>query len=77
MFDINVTTVEALVTYDRPQSNYSNYIFYLEFLDENVCRISHTFGDLRFYLCVEDDKTIHFLKEPKDDKEKFIYQIDG
>lgn len=52
MFDINVSEVECMVTYGRPTKNYSNYIFYLELLDDNTCRISHTFGDLTFYLCV-------------------------
>ena len=76
MFDINVTTVESLVTYSRPASNYSNYIFYLEFLDDNLCRISHTFGDLIFYLSAGDDKSVKFLRDPKDDAEKFIYVLD-
>lgn len=77
MFDISVTMVDAIVTYGRPEQNYANYIFYFEMLDDNMCRISHTFGDLTFYLAVEQDKTIHFVKEPTDDKQKFIYLIDG
>jgi hypothetical protein len=68
MFDINVSEVDAILTYGKPDKNYSNYIFYLEFLDENTCRISHTFGDLTFYLAVEEDKTIKFVKNPQDDK---------
>ena len=76
MFDINVTKVDALLTYGKPDEDYSNYIFYLEFLDENTCRISHSFGDLKFYLCVGEDKVIKFLKTPEDDSEKFIYSID-
>lgn len=77
MFDINVTKVEALLTYGRPDEDYSNYIFYLEFIDENLCRISHTFGDLIFYLSVGDDKVVRFLKNPQNDEEKFTYTIDG
>jgi hypothetical protein len=77
MFDINVTKVEALLTYGRPDEDYSNYIFYLEFIDENLCRISHTFGDLIFYLSVGDDKVVRFLKSPQNDEEKFIYVMDG
>ena len=76
MFDIHVNTVECNVTYGK-NSNSSNYIFYLEFLDETTCRISHTFGDLIFYLCVEDDKTIHFSKNIDGEKQVFIYNIDG
>ena len=77
MFDINVSTVECLLTYGKTTKHQSNYIFYLEFLDDNTCRISHTFGDLVFYLCVEDDKTLHFSKNIDGEKEVFIYNIDG
>lgn len=77
MFDINIKSVDAIVTYDRPAQDYSNYIFYFEILDENLCRIAHTFGDLTFYLAVEQDETIHFVKQPTGDKEKFIYLMDG
>ena len=73
MFDINVSRVDAMVTYGKPDDDYSNYIFYLEFLDENTCRISHTFGDLVFYLSVSEDKVIRFVKNPTDDVEKFTY----
>ena len=76
MFDINVTKVDALLTYGKPDKDYSNYIFYLEFIDENTCRISHTFGDLKFYLCVNEDKVVKFLKNPEDDSDKFIYCVD-
>lgn len=77
MFDINVSQVDAILTYGKPDKNYSNYIFYLEFIDQNVCRISHTFGDLIFYLTVQEDKTIKFVKNPQNDKQKFIYVLDG
>lgn len=77
MFDITISKVDALLTYGKPDKDYSNYIFYLEYLDDNTCRISHTFGDLIFYLCVGEDKVIRFEKNPTDDNEKFIYSIDG
>lgn len=77
MFDINVTTEECSVTYGKTQGNYSNYIFYIDFIDQNTCRISHTFGDLHFYLVVEDDKTIQFSKNIDGKKEIFIYNLDG
>lgn len=77
MFDINVKSVDAIVTYDRPEQDYSNYIFYFQILDDNLCRIAHTFGDLTFYLSVQQDQTIHFVKQPTDDKQKFIYLMDG
>lgn len=77
MFDINVSKVDALLTYGKPEKDYSNYIFYLEYLDDNTCRISHTFGDLIFYLSVGEDKVVRFVKNPTEDTEKFIYNIDG
>lgn len=77
MFDFNVTTVDAMLTYGKPDKNYANYVFYLEYLSETVCRISHTFGDLKFYLSVGEDKAVKFVKNPQDDSEKFIYSTDG
>ena len=77
MFDINVTKVDAMLTYGKPDEDYSNYIFYIEYLDENTCTISHTFGDLRFYLSAGEDKVLQFVKNPKDDVEKFSFANDG
>lgn len=76
MFDITVSKVEALLTYGRPDKDYSNYIFYIEYIDENICRISHTFGDLTFYLSAGEDKVVKFLKTPEDDSDKWVYTID-
>ena len=73
MFDLAVTQVDVKTTYGRPDEDYTNYIFYVQFLDENLCTISHTFGDLTFYLSVGEDKVIRFLKKPVEDQEKFIY----
>lgn len=77
MFDVNCTSVDAILTYGKPDTNYSNYIFYLEFIDDNTCRIAHTFGDIVFYLSATEDKHIKFLKNPKDGEEVFVYVIDG
>ena len=77
MFDFNVSKIDAMLTYSKPEKNYSNYIFYLEYLNDNTCRISHTFGDLKFYLSVGDDKVLRFLKNPQNDEEKFVYSSDG
>lgn len=76
MFDIHLSEVEAIVTYGRPTVNYFNYVFYINFIDDNVCTISHTFGDINFYLCVEDDKTLHFCKNVVDRNNEFIYALD-
>lgn len=87
-FDINIKYVEYLFTENRPEKNYLNYIFYIDFLDDTRCRICHTFGDMTFYLAVESDKTIQFVKEPKEyitdgsvsvdgyDNTTFLYNVD-
>ena len=77
MFDVNLSKVEAILSYGKPDKNYSNYIFYIEYLDDNTCKISHTFGDLRFYLSVGDDKVLRFVKNPSDNSDIFVYSIDG
>ena len=76
MFDIHLSEVDALITYGRPTTNYFNYIFYINFIDDNVCTISHTFGDIIFYLTVEDNGTIHFSKDIIDNNSHFIYSMD-
>lgn len=86
LFDINLKTVECEIVTNRPEKSYLNYIFYIDFVDENRCRISHTFGDIFFYLAVEDDKTVHFIRDiasyenqsdATNDKTLFVYNIDG
>ena len=76
MFDIHLSEVDALITYGRPTTNYFNYIFYINFIDDNVCTISHTFGDIIFYLTVEDNGTIHFSKNLNGNNSEFIYSLD-
>lgn len=76
MFDTNLETVECLVTYGKSDNNYSNYIFYIDFISENECVIQHTFGDIVYYLVCDENKTIKFSKTPVDNNEKFVYLID-
>lgn len=76
MFDFGLKKVDTYFTYGRPTKNYYNYIFYIDFIDENICTISHTFGDIMFYLCVNDDKSVCFSKEIKDKNNEFVYVID-
>ena len=88
-FDINIKNIDYIFTKNRPEHNYLNYVFYLEFLDDYRCRISHTFGDMTFYLAIESDNTIHFVNEPSKyieygdikldnvDNATFVYNIDG
>lgn len=85
-FDISLKRVECILTKNRPETAYLNYIFFIDFLDDCRCRISHTFGDIVFYLAVEADKTIHFVKDiekyqnqpdENNDNTTFIYNVDG
>lgn len=64
----------ALVA-DEPGTSASNFTFYIEFIDDIKCRIRHWFGDLIFYLSVDNDKTIQFLAE-RDERNDFMYNID-
>lgn len=77
LFDINVKRIESLITRGRPTKNYFNHIFYLQFLNDNECRILHTFGDLTFYLTVDQMKIISFKREPKQNQEKFVFTRQG
>lgn len=77
MFDTNMETVDCFVTYGKSEENHSNYIFYINFISENECTISHTFGDINYHLVCDENKTIKFSKTPVDNNEKFVYLIDG
>ena len=76
MFESGIENVDCHLTYGRPTENYSNYIFYVNFINENECTISHTFGDTTYYLVVEDSKTVRFSAKPNEDNEKFVYMFD-
>ena len=76
LWDIYVKKVDLKIVKNKSESDYSNYIYYVEFVDESRCKISHTFGDLRLYLSVQSDKTIIFLTEPQKGEDEFIYELD-
>ena len=76
MFDTGVDYIDCHLTYGRPEKNYSNYIFYVNFINENECTISHTYGDVTYYLVVENTKTVRFSSQPINDNEKFVYILD-
>ena len=65
LWDLYVKKVDLKITNNKSEKDYHNYIFYLDLIDENKCKISHTFGDLKMYLSVQSDKTIAFLTEPQ------------
>ena len=62
-FDINIKEAPYALTYSRPDLNIYNYFFYIEYLSETECRISHNFGEMRFYLSVDDKLKIQFKAE--------------
>ena len=76
MWDINISSVPYLITYGRPTTNYSNYIFHINFIDENTCKICHTFGDIIFYLSVDEFLKVTFSKEDNEEC-VFQYSLDG
>lgn len=76
LWDLYVKKVDLKITNTKSEKDYHNYIFYLDLIDENKCKISHTFGDLKMYLSVQSDKTIAFLTEPQQGEDEFIYELD-
>lgn len=72
MWDINLSSVDYALTSGRPLENYANYIFHLNFIDENTCKICHTFGDITFYLSVDEFLQVTFSKN---DNEKNVFQF--
>lgn len=76
MWDINLENVNYLITYGRPTKNYYNYIFHIDFVDDNTCKILHTFGDIIFYLSVDELLNVSFSKFDNESN-LFQYSLDG
>lgn len=62
-WDTNLKEVPYTLTLSRPSSNLYNYFFYIEYVSDTECRISHNFGDMRFYLAVDENQKIYFTAE--------------
>lgn len=77
MWDASIKKIDALITHGRPNKNYFNHIFYLQFLNQSECRISHTFGDMIFYLSVDENKVVRFKRDPQQGQEIFVYNREG
>lgn len=60
---------------DNEVKKSSNHIFYVNFLNQTECTISHTFGDLIYYL-VSSENGIKMSCKVNDDNHKFICSID-
>lgn len=76
MWDINLENVSYSITYGRPTKNYYNYIFHIDFIDENTCKIIHTFGDIKFYLSVDELLNVSFSKFDNENN-LFQFTLDG
>lgn len=75
-WDAYVNAAEYSLVKGRPDKSYTNYIFYIEFIDDSKCTISHWFGDLKFYARVTDAMNFEFTVN-KDSDCEFVYNIDG
>lgn len=76
-WDLNLNEADYYLTYSRPPSNLYNYFFYVEYVSDTECRISHNFGDMRFYLSVDENQKIQFTAKYSDKDCIFGYILDG
>lgn len=72
-WDVYLKDAPYALTSGRPDKDIYNYFFYLQFLDDTRCKISHNFGDLIFYLGVNEDLTIQFYTRDDDETTVFNY----
>lgn len=72
-WDIYLKSVPYALTKGRPDKDIYNYFFYLQFIDDTRCKISHNFGDLVFYLGVDKGLTIQFFTADDDATTIFNY----
>lgn len=73
-WDAYVSSVEYSLTYGRPEKSYTNHIFYIDFVDDTYCTISHWFGDLKFYAKINEKLNFEFVSGYSDDC-KLIYHL--
>lgn len=75
-WDAYVNAVEYKLTEGRPEKSYTNHIFYIEFIDDTHCTISHWFGDLKFYAKINEKLNFEFTTKKNDDC-YFLYNLDN
>ena len=75
-WDAYVSNAQYKLTEGRPEKSYTNHIFYLDFIDDKYCTISHWFGDLKFYARVNEKLNLEFTVNYSEDC-KFIYHLDN
>lgn len=76
-WDVYLTSAPYSFTKGRPLEYIYNYIFFVDFIDETHCRISHNFGDLTFYMSITEDNKIEFVIKPNEGDDVFSYSYDG
>lgn len=74
-WDVYLKSAPYKLTHGRPSSGIYNYIFYVNFLDDSKCEISHNFGDLIFYLSVGEENKIDFLVSDLATDRVFNYKL--
>ena len=74
-WDTNLKEAPYTLTLSRPSSNLYNYFFYIEYVSDTECRISHNFGDMRFYLAVDENQKIYFTAEYNPESCVFGYSL--
>lgn len=75
-WDAYTSAAQYKLTDGRPEKYYTNHIFYVDFIDEKYCTISHWFGDLKFYARVNEKLNFEFVTA-KTDECNFIYHLNG
>lgn len=81
--DLETEFIECLMKNTKSDKYYGNYVFYIDFIDDVHCTISHTYADFKMYLTYGDEKDedsqipIYNFRFEKNKKTEFIYQIEG
>ena len=73
--DLTVDEIKCSLVNVKSKKLYGNHIFYIEFLNEIKCRVSHTFADFSMVMTWDDEAGLFKFK--RDDDYEFIYQLEG
>jgi hypothetical protein len=80
--DLTTDVIECLMMDTKSDKFYGNYVFYIDFIDDVHCTISHTYADFKMYLTyeIEDEDALipsYNFRFEKNKKTEFVYQIEG
>ena len=79
--DLTTDVIECLMMPTKSEKYYGNYVFYIDFIDDVHCTISHTYADFKMYLTYEREEENEIPKYKfsfeKNKETEFIYQIEG